>query len=52
MDEKVAKEMIDFITDNKNNWTVIVSSKNAYWKQKCNRKITMSNGKIIADTNN
>ncbi len=52
MDEKVAKEMIDFITDDKNKWTVIVSSKNTYWKQKCNRKITMSNGKIIADTNN
>ena len=50
MDKEAMKEIIDFITDEKNKWTVIVSSKNDYWKQKCNRKITMQNGKIIADT--
>lgn len=49
MDEEATKEIIDFITDEKNKWTVIVSSKNAYWKQKCNRKIKMNDGKIIAD---
>ena len=49
MDKEAMKEIIDFITDEKNKWTVIVSSKNDYWKQKCNRKITMQNGKIIAD---
>ena len=46
MDEETAREIIDFITSDKNKWTVIVSSKNDYWKQKCNRNITMSNGKI------
>ncbi|GAA4049963.1 peptidase domain-containing ABC transporter [Flavobacterium chungnamense] len=50
MDEKATKEIINFITDAKNKWTVIVSSKNEYWKQKCNRKIKMKDGKIIADT--
>jgi ABC-type bacteriocin/lantibiotic exporter with double-glycine peptidase domain len=50
MDEEATKEIIDFITDSKNKWTVIVSSKNEYWKQKCNRKIKMKDGKIIADT--
>jgi ABC-type bacteriocin/lantibiotic exporter with double-glycine peptidase domain len=50
MDEKVANEIIDFITSDKNNWTVIVSSKNPYWKTKCNREITMQNGQIIIDT--
>ena len=50
MDEKVANEIIDFITSPKNNWTVIVSSKNPYWKTKCNRQITMQNGNIILDT--
>ena len=50
MDEEATKEIIDFITDAKNKWTVIVSSKNEYWKQKCNRKIKMKDGKIIADT--
>lgn len=50
MDEEATKEIIDFITDSKNKWTVIVSSKNEYWKQKCSRKIKMKDGKIIADT--
>ncbi len=50
MDEKVANEIIDFITSQKNNWTIIVSSKNPYWKTKCSRTITMQNGKILLDT--
>jgi ABC-type bacteriocin/lantibiotic exporter with double-glycine peptidase domain len=50
MDEKVANEIIDFITSDKNKWTVIVSSKNPYWKTKCTRQITMQNGKIKLDT--
>jgi ABC-type bacteriocin/lantibiotic exporter with double-glycine peptidase domain len=50
MDEKVANEIIDFITSDKNNWTIIVSSKNPYWSTKCNRKITMQAGQVILDT--
>ncbi len=50
MDNDAAKEVIDFITSNENKWTLIVSSKNDYWKEKCSRKITMSDGKIIKDT--
>ena len=50
MDEEATKEIIDFIADDKNKWTVIVSSKNEYWKQKCTRKIKMKDGQIIADT--
>jgi ABC-type bacteriocin/lantibiotic exporter with double-glycine peptidase domain len=50
MDEIATIEIIDFITDPTNKWTIIVSSKNEYWSQKCNRKITMRDGKIIADT--
>ncbi|HAH54887.1 MAG TPA: ABC transporter ATP-binding protein/permease [Flavobacterium sp.] len=50
MDEAATNQIIDFLTDSKNKWTLIVSSKNDYWKQKCNRKITMKEGKIIADT--
>jgi ABC-type bacteriocin/lantibiotic exporter with double-glycine peptidase domain len=49
MDNDAAQEVIDFITSNDNKWTLIVSSKNDYWKQKCTRKITMSEGKIIND---
>jgi ABC-type bacteriocin/lantibiotic exporter with double-glycine peptidase domain len=52
MDEEATTEIIDFITDPKHKWTIIVSSKNSYWAQKCSRKITMSEGKITADTKN
>lgn len=52
MDEKVANEIIDFITSEKNKWTIIVSSKNPYWKTKCSRKIIMQNGSIQLDLKN
>lgn len=50
MDADVAKEIIDFLTSSENKWTLIVSSKNSYWKEKCTRKITMEEGKISNDT--
>jgi predicted ABC-type transport system involved in lysophospholipase L1 biosynthesis ATPase subunit len=49
MDDKVANEIIDFITAKEHQWTIIVSSKNQYWKSKCNRNITLKNGQIILD---
>ncbi|MFL9830513.1 peptidase domain-containing ABC transporter [Flavobacterium sp. ARAG 55.4] len=49
MDENVANEIIDFLTAKEHNWTIIVSSKNPYWKTKSNRIITMEDGKIMAD---
>jgi ABC-type bacteriocin/lantibiotic exporter with double-glycine peptidase domain len=52
MDEKIANEIIDFITAPQNKWTVIVSSKNPYWKTKCARNIIMENGQIIFDSKN
>jgi hypothetical protein len=33
MDDKVANEIIDFITAKEHQWTIIVSSKNQYWKE-------------------
>lgn len=50
MDDDASREIINFLTDSKNNWTLIVSSKNSYWEEKCNRKITMKDGKIVADS--
>ena len=50
MDEKLANEIIDFITAPENKWTIIVSSKNPYWKTKCTRKLIMENGQIIFDS--
>lgn len=50
MDVKVANEIIDFITSEKNKWTVIVSSQNPHWLTKCTREITMQKGTILSDT--
>ena len=44
MDEEASKEIVDFLTNSSNQWTIIVSSKNNYWEQKCSRKITLQNG--------
>ena len=52
MDEQAANEIIDFITDPSNKWIVVVSSKNPYWKTKCNRQLIMKNGEIISDKTN
>ncbi len=52
MDEKVANEIIDFITAPENKWTLIVSSKNPYWKTKSSRTILMDDGQIIFDSKN
>ncbi len=52
MDELTANKIIDFITNPKYHWTVIVVCKNPYWSQKCSRKITLSQGQIIADEQN
>ncbi len=52
MDEVTANKIIDFITDPKQQWIVIVVCKNPYWAKKCPRKISLSQGKIIADEQN
>ena len=49
MDEKAAKEIIDFILSENNQWTVLVSSKNNHWKTKATREITLKNGAIYKD---
>lgn len=52
MDDDVANEIIDLITAPANNWTIIVSSQNPYWKTKCTRNIVMNKGQIIFDSKN
>lgn len=49
MDEEITEEIIDFIMDS-TLWSVIISSKNKYWKTKAQRVITIKKGKIISDT--
>lgn len=52
MDEKIANEIIDFITMDQHKWTIIVSSKNPYWKTKSTRTIIMKDGAIQLDMKN
>ncbi|TDD93990.1 peptidase domain-containing ABC transporter [Flavobacterium cellulosilyticum] len=51
MDDATANEIIDFITAKEHPWTIIVTSKNPYWKTKCNRSIVIQNGSIQQDNN-
>lgn len=50
MDDASADKIIDFLTKPENPWTLIVTSKNPRWKQKCQRIIHLSEGKITHDT--
>ncbi|MBS1533624.1 MAG: ATP-binding cassette domain-containing protein [Bacteroidetes bacterium] len=50
MDDTSADKIIDFLTKPENPWTLIVTSKNPRWKQKCQRVIHLSEGKITHDT--
>lgn len=47
MDTEQANEIIDFLTSPEHKWSIIVVSKNQYWKQKCDRTIKLSNGNIV-----
>lgn len=49
MDKDSASLVIDFLTQDTHHWTLIISSKNEYWHTKCNRFITLENGKIVSD---
>lgn len=47
-DDFLAREIIDYIMDPSQNWTVIVIAKNAYWEKKSNKVFTLSKGKLIS----
>lgn len=49
MDELTSAKIVDFLLSKENDWTVIVTSKNDIWKNKCDRMITIDDGKIIND---
>ncbi|MGV7106881.1 peptidase domain-containing ABC transporter [Flavobacterium sp. U410] len=46
IDSQSAKEIIDFLTAEDQNWTIVVVSKNEYWKQKCSKHYNLENGVI------
>lgn len=49
MDPRAARQIIDFLVSPENNWTIIVSSIDEYWKKACNREIDMNDGEIVRD---
>ncbi len=44
--EEDTKRMIDYLTDPKHSWTLVVVSSNNYWVQKCDEVITLEQGEI------
>lgn len=46
VDPQSAKDIIDFLTAEDKNWTIVVVSKNDYWKQKCSKHYNLENGVI------
>lgn len=48
LDEENRNKIIDFLTDKKNDWTLITISNDPYLKEKCDAIINMSDGEIVA----
>ena len=48
-DTETAKKIIDFLLHEDQKWTIIAVSKNAHFKEKCSRIITLNKGKISND---
>ncbi|WP_139958602.1 peptidase domain-containing ABC transporter [Flavicella sediminum] len=46
-----AKEIIAYLTEDSQPWTIVVASSNPLWKEKCTRTIILSEGTIKIDTN-
>lgn len=46
LDEKNYKEIIDYLSEEKHPWTLIITSKNNYWKQICTQVIHLEKGEI------
>ena len=46
LDKLTAGKVIDILTDKSNPWTLVVISKSKYWKDKCNKIITLDKGQI------
>lgn len=46
LDKQTAGKVIDMLTDPSQPWTLVVISKSKYWKEKCNKIITLEKGQI------
>jgi ABC-type bacteriocin/lantibiotic exporter with double-glycine peptidase domain len=48
-DEDEANEIMDFLTNPDNGWSLVVVSQNPEWRKRCNRLVTLHDGKLILD---
>jgi ABC-type bacteriocin/lantibiotic exporter with double-glycine peptidase domain len=46
LDKYAAGEIIDWLTDPEQPWTLVVVAKANYWKEKCTKIITIEEGRI------
>ena len=46
LEEKETKDIIDYLTDPKHQWAIVVVSRNSYWESKCNQIILLNNGQL------
>lgn len=46
VDQASAVEIIDYLTAGDKRWTLVVISKNPYWKQKCNKRFLLQEGEL------
>jgi len=48
-DDEEAKRIIDFLLLPENSWALVVTSQNPIWAKRCERVITLDNGKLISE---
>lgn len=45
--ERESEQIMDFLADPSNGWALVVVSENPNWASRCNRLITMENGRLV-----
>lgn len=48
IDEENSKEILDYLSEEQQPWTLVVVSKNDYWKKICKQRIVLENGALKA----
>jgi ABC-type bacteriocin/lantibiotic exporter with double-glycine peptidase domain len=48
IDEENSKEILDYLCEEQQPWTLVVVSKNNYWKKICNQRIVLEKGALKA----
>jgi ABC-type lipoprotein export system ATPase subunit len=49
IDEENSKEILDYLCEEQQPWTLVVVSKNNYWKKICKQRIVLEKGALKAE---